>query len=100
MIAVIADFFCGEKPQSFSRNVGYMSCVPCDEKFIIVISPKRKRNSFQCETIPRPRSVQEACFVFRQTSDSFTPNRTNSASSAGSPPIQNSGRQPHRGKTK
>ncbi len=78
-----------------------MSCVPCEVKFIIVISTTRYRNSFQCDTMrARPGSPQLCVLRLSQTSDSFTRTRTKSASSAGSPPMKNSGRQPQRGNTK
>ena len=39
-------------------------------------------------------SRQESALFFCQTSDSVTPSRTKMASSAGKPPMKNSGRQP------
>ena len=98
--AVRAARFCGENPQSRCRKVGYMSCVPWETKFIPAISSVRYRNSFQCDAMPRPRLLQSLWRVRCQTSDSSTRKRTNNASNAGSPPMKNIGRQPHRGKTK
>ena len=37
----------GVKPQSRCRKVGYMSCVPCETKFIIVIMTRRYRKRRQ-----------------------------------------------------
>ena len=77
-----------------------MSCVPCDAKFIAAMSTVIYRNSFQFPRMARPNSPQLSCRVFFHTSDSFTRMRTKIASSAGSPPRKNKGRQPTRGKTK
>src|SRR5581483_3760508 len=79
--AVIRTLSRGPNPQWRSRKVGYMSC-------------------FQCEAMLRPSWPQLSCLVFFQTSDSFTLKRTNKASSAGNPPMKNSGRHPQRGNTK
>ena len=89
-----------ENPCCSMRNVGYMSCVPCETKFIIIMSMVRYRKSLHCAAIPRPSCDQLSCLVFSQTSDSLTRKRTNTASSAGRPPMKNIGRQPQRGKTK
>src|ERR1017187_6377412 len=72
------------------KKVGYKSCVPCDARFIVIMNIARYRNSFQCERISRRRLLHDSLRVLRQTSDSFTCQRTNSANSAGKPPIKNS----------
>src|SRR5262245_51953184 len=73
--------------------VGYMSCVPCDMKFIIVISRTRYTKRFQyCGSDRRyvDQSVRCSCHA----ADSFTLERMNSDSSAGRPPRKNIIRQP------
>ena len=91
----------GLNPHCRCRKVGYMSCVPCELRFIIIMSTTRYRNSFQWPLrCPAQSGPADRCAIRSQTSDSFTWNRTNSASSAGSPPRKNSGRQPHRSNRK
>jgi hypothetical protein len=91
---------CWGNPRCFCRKVGYMSCVPCETHVIIVIMSTRYRKMRQWLTMPRPSADQVSCLVFSQTADSFTFMRTNTASSAGAPPMKNIARQPKCGKTK
>src|ERR1041385_3938005 len=40
------------------RNVGYMSCVPCEAKFIVIMNTAMYRNSFQFDVIAEPSWLQ------------------------------------------
>ena len=44
---------CGLNWRCCCRKVGYMSCVPCEIRFIIIISSTRYRNRRQCVPMAR-----------------------------------------------
>src|SRR5581483_8981717 len=86
-----------EYPWSFCRNVGYKSCVPCENELKPDISKIRKRKvSAYCRIPPAIDMAGFADLLFpaRHTGDSSTFRPIYNTSNAGVAPTTNSPRQP------